>query len=300
MPLVSVVVIFLNEERYLEEAVTSVCDQTLRDWELILVDDGSTDRSGLIARDLAARDDRIRYVDHPGHENRGMSASRNLGAAKATAPYIAFLDADDVWMPNKLAEQVELLESMPDVAIVIGAQQYWYSWDPASTKPDRVELTGGMADRLLEPPEAALALYPLGSGATAGVTGLIRRNAFDAVGGFEDGFRGLFEDQAFHAKIYLLYPVYISSRPWSRYRQHGTSCSGRASRAGRRRVQRGFLIWLQNHVGPHGDPRVVSAVNRARRELSYKRLTAPAYEVFDRLPEHVRQRVRAGAGRSLE
>jgi glycosyltransferase involved in cell wall biosynthesis len=50
-----------------------------------------------------------------------MSASRNLGAAHATAPYIAFLDADDVWMPDKLAEQVDLLERMPDVAMVCGA-----------------------------------------------------------------------------------------------------------------------------------------------------------------------------------
>src|SRR6516165_6057064 len=97
--------IFLNEERFLEEAVQSVFDQRLADWELILVDDGSTDRSTQMARDLAARDKRIRYVDHPGHENRGMSATRNLGVACATAPYIAFLDADDVWTSDKLTEQ---------------------------------------------------------------------------------------------------------------------------------------------------------------------------------------------------
>ena len=58
--------------------------------------------------------------------------------AHTTAPYIAFLDADDVSMPDKLAEQVELLETMPDVAMVVGALQYWYSWDPASTKADRI------------------------------------------------------------------------------------------------------------------------------------------------------------------
>nr|MCH9732954.1 glycosyltransferase [Actinomycetes bacterium] len=73
MPVVSVVLIFLNEERFLEEAVRSVCDQTLVDWELILVDDGSTDRSTQIARDLVSRDARIRCTNHPGHENRGMA-----------------------------------------------------------------------------------------------------------------------------------------------------------------------------------------------------------------------------------
>src|SRR6476620_4065614 len=87
VPLVSVVLIFLNEERFLEEAIESVRDQTLADWELILVDDGSSDRSTMIARDLAATDDRIRFVDHLGHTNRGTSASRNFGVAHTTAPY---------------------------------------------------------------------------------------------------------------------------------------------------------------------------------------------------------------------
>src|SRR3954469_1991850 len=211
--LVSVVLIFLNEERYLEEAVQSVRDQTMTDWEMILVDDGSTDRSTLMARDLAAKDERIRYVDHPGHENRGRGASRHFGASHTTAPYIAFVDADDVWEPDKLAEEVDLLENMPDVAYVDGAYLYWFSWDPASTKADSVVLPGGIADHRFDPPEAALALYPLGAaGGGAGVYGLIRRSAFDAVGGWEERLAcGLFDDQAFLAKIYLRYPIYISS-----------------------------------------------------------------------------------------
>lgn len=81
MPRVSVVMIFLDEERFIEEAVRSVQEQTLTDWELILVDDGSTDRSTQIARDLAAADERIHYLDHPGHENRGTAISRNFGIA---------------------------------------------------------------------------------------------------------------------------------------------------------------------------------------------------------------------------
>ena len=66
-------------------------------------------------------------------------------------PTSRFLDADDVWTPDKLAEQVDLLDSMPDVAMVAGAIEYWYSWDPSSTQADRVVLTGGMADRRLDP-----------------------------------------------------------------------------------------------------------------------------------------------------
>lgn len=298
-PLVSAVMIFLNEERFIEEAVQSVLDQQLEDWELILVDDGSTDGSTRIARELAARDERIRYVDHPGHQNRGMSATRNLGVAQATAPYIAFLDADDVWPPGRLTEQVDLLEAMPDVAMVDGAIEYWFSWDPASNQADRVVLTGGMADRRLDPPELLLAIYPLGPGDGAGVTGLVRRSAFDAVGGFEQSFRGLFEDQAYLAKIFSRYPVYISSRNWYRYRQHDASCCSRTSRPDYWRLRGVFLEWLETYIGTLGDPRVVAAIRRARRKVPYRRLAAPAYEAFDRLPEEFQRRLRSLAGRSV-
>ena len=300
MPLVSVVLPFLNAERYLAEAVRSVRGQQLADWELILVDDGSTDRSAQIARDLAAQDDRIRNVCHPGRENRGRSASRNLGVAHATAPYVAFLDADDVSTPNKLAEQVDVLKNMPDVAMVAGAILYWYSWDPESTKADHVVLTGGMADRRLDPPEPLLALYPLGPGGGAGITGLFRRSAFEAVGGFEERFRGLYDDQALLAKIYLRYPIYISSRAWYRYRQHEASCVGRTSRSEYWRLRGVFLDWLETYVGRAGDPRVLAAVRRARREIPYRRLTAPAYEMFDRLPEQLQHRMRLLAGRTAQ
>ncbi|MFG1930075.1 glycosyltransferase family 2 protein [Mycobacterium sp. NPDC048908] len=296
----SVVVIFLNEERYLEEAVQSIRAQQLDDWELILVDDGSTDRSAQIARDLAATDTRIRYIDHPGHENRGMSASRNLGASETTAPYIAFLDADDISPTNRLMEQVDLLEKMPDVAMIVGAIRYWYSWDPAATKVDDVVLTGEIADRRLDPPDAALALYPLGPGSPAGVTGLIRRRVFDAVGGFEERFRGLFEDQAFLSKIYMRYPIYISSQAWYWYRQHDASCVGRTSRAESVRLRGTYLAWLERMVGPNGDARVVAAVRRARRAVTYRRLMSPALEVLDRLPEAQQRRLRAMAGRTVE
>jgi glycosyltransferase involved in cell wall biosynthesis len=272
MPAVSVVLIFLDEERFLEEAVRSVLNQTLTDWELILVDDGSTDRSTEIAQRLAAQDERIRYVDHPGHENRGMAASRNVGAAHGTAPYLGFLDGDDVWVAGKLAEQVDVLESMPDVAMVNGALQYWSSWDPAATREDADVLTGGVADRRLEPPEIALTIYPLGSADGAGVDLLVRRTVFDAVGGFEERFRGMYEDQSFLLKVFLRYPVYISSRPWIRYRQHGASESALTSAAAYLQVRGVFLEWLHDEVERLGDPRVSAALQRARRRHRYQQL----------------------------
>lgn len=294
MPVVSVVLIFLNEERFVEEAVQSVSNQTFADWELILVDDGSTDRSTLIARDLAAKDHRIRYVDHPRHQNRGMSASRNLGVAQAAAPYIAFLDADDVWMPDNLAEQVDLLETMPDVAMVVGAMEYWHSWDPASINPDRVVLAAGTAEGRLDPPDAVLAMYPLRSGASPGVIGLIRRGAFDAVGGYDSRFRGLFEDQVFRAKIFLRYPIYMSSRSSYRYRQHDDSCCQRTSQRDYVRLLGNFLDWFEEDGERRRDSRVSAAVRRTRIKQSYLRVRV---RLTDLLPMKLKKRIRAAQSR---
>jgi glycosyltransferase involved in cell wall biosynthesis len=216
-----------------------------------------------------------------------MSASRNLGVAHATAPYLGFLDADDVWMPAKLAEQVDLLDSMPDVALVCGAQLYWYSWDPASTKPDRTVIIGWVADRRLDPPEAALALQPLGRAPSAGVDLLVRHSVFEAVGGFEDRFRGAFEDQAFLTKVYLRCPIFISSQVWLRYRHHNTSCLGQTTRTDYCRQLAVFLDWLEEDPGRLADTRVSAAVRRARRKHPYRMLAAPAYEAADRLLERV-------------
>ena len=84
-PLVSVVMPFLDGIRFLPEAIDSVVTQTYPEWELLLVDDGSTDGSSALARDYArGRPDRIRYLEHAGHANRGKSTSRNLGIARGT------------------------------------------------------------------------------------------------------------------------------------------------------------------------------------------------------------------------
>ena len=104
MPLVSVITIFLDAVAYFDEAVDSVLGQTYPHWELILVDDGSTDGTASLAQDYATRyPDRIRYVTRPNHENRGMSASRNLGIRHARGALVGFLDADDVWLPDARA-----------------------------------------------------------------------------------------------------------------------------------------------------------------------------------------------------
>src|SRR4029079_10856270 len=153
--LVSVIMIFRDEERFIKHAIESVFAQVYNDWELLLVDDGSRDGSPLIARDYERRFPRkVRCLEHPEHESRGMSASRNLGINEAKGELIAFLDADDLWLPEKLEEQVAILDSHPEAAMVYGATQYWYGWtgDPEDEARDFVSRLDIEANKLVRPP----------------------------------------------------------------------------------------------------------------------------------------------------
>ena len=96
-PLISIIIPVYNVEEYLEECLESVCNQTLKDIEIICVDDGSTDRSGTLLDEYALRDERIIVIHSP---NRGLSAARNLGMSHARAEYISFLDSDDYIAPT--------------------------------------------------------------------------------------------------------------------------------------------------------------------------------------------------------
>jgi glycosyltransferase involved in cell wall biosynthesis len=111
-PLVSVVIPVYNGERYLAEAIQSVLDQTYRNFEVIVVDDGSTDGSASVVKRYG---ETIRYIHQ---SNGGVCKSRNTGIAVAQGDYLAFLDQDDLWLPGKLAVQVAYLDSHPEVGAV--------------------------------------------------------------------------------------------------------------------------------------------------------------------------------------
>lgn len=106
--MVSIIVPAYNAERYLAECVESIFSQSMADWELLLIDDGSTDSTGAMCDTFAAGDDRIRTIHGP---NRGVSEARNTGLSNARGQYIAFLDADDVMDPRFLEVTLALLSS---------------------------------------------------------------------------------------------------------------------------------------------------------------------------------------------
>jgi len=121
MPLVSVIIPVYNGKRYLAEAIESVLAQTYRPIEVIIVDDGSTDGSADIANRYNSL---VRYFFQP---NSGLSAARNEGISQAKSSFFAFLDADDLWLEEKLTYQMAAFEDDPKLDMVFGYVKQFYS-----------------------------------------------------------------------------------------------------------------------------------------------------------------------------
>jgi glycosyltransferase involved in cell wall biosynthesis len=261
--------IFLNAERFIAEAIDSALAQDYGDLELLLVDDGSAEVCASLARSYAERfAPFVRYLQHEGGKNRGMSASRNLGLRHAQGELVAFLDADDAWVSHKLREQVAIIDAHPELNMVCGAVRYWRSWNGGV---DRIIPSGHVQDRVVEPPETTLRLYPLGRAAAPCPSDLLLRGStVAALGGFEEHFTGpkqMYEDQAFLAKLYLSSPVYFSSRVWLSYRQHDDSCVAEVKRNGQYdEVRSYFLDWLAGYLAsqPQRSLRVQAALSGAQ------------------------------------
>jgi glycosyltransferase involved in cell wall biosynthesis len=285
-PSTSIITIFLNAERFIEEAIQSVLRQTRADWELLLVDDGSSDGSAAIAQRYAALDPgRIRYFDHPDHENRGMSASRNLGIGLARGDFIAFLDADDVWLPEWLERHTPVLRAHGEVGMVFGPTLFWRSWADTGAPDqlqDSVTTLGLDVGRTLRPPAALVNFLEHGGHTIPGMCSVLaRRHVVQQVGGFEDRFRGCFEDQVFLAKMFFNTPVFVVDEVLAWYRQHPESCCQQAIKAGiyhplkPNPARQRFLEWLEGYLRTHApdDARLMKGVEVElwpyRRSWSY-------------------------------
>jgi glycosyltransferase involved in cell wall biosynthesis len=301
--------VFLNEEKFLPEAIESVFAQTYENWELLLVDDGSTDGSTKIALCYAEQcPTKVRYLENNGHRNRGASAARNLGINDAKGEYIAFLDADDVWLPHKLDRQVEILISQPKAAMLCGATQWWYSWtgNPEDTKRDRIRAVSVQLDTLFLPPKL-LTLFLQNTNTPCTCSVLLRREIVEAVGGFEEAFRRVFTDQAFYAKVCLKAPVFVSGECWDRYRQHPDSCCSVAKATnGLYSAELSYLKWLESHLFREGiqnielwralkqkqwrsrHPTLAHLLQRVERNLGRVRSRSGWMEIFSSLSRRMR------------
>jgi len=213
-PAVSVVMAVFNGDRYLPETLASLRAQTFADFEIIVVDDGSTDDTARILADFAGQDGRCRIITQT---NQGQVAARNLGAAQAAAPLLAWLDADDVAEPERLAKQTDYLRVHPEIAALGSALRII---DATSTELSVQPYPVGsvaVANRMLE--ESALAHSAV----------MMRREVFLKIGGYRSAFLHA-EDYDLWLRLLDRYAADNLPEPLVRYRQHADSLSFRSRR----------------------------------------------------------------------
>ncbi len=296
-PLVSAIIIFLNEEKFIEEAIESVFAQTYNHWELLLVDDGSSDKSSDVARRYAEQyPDKVQYLEHQSHENRGMSASRNLGVRRARGKYISYLDGDDVWLPNKLDEQVAILEAHPRADLVHGPLQMWFSWtgNPKDLHRDQLYGVGKngkhpYSDTLVEPPMLLALFLRLEEYIPSGF--LAKRDIMELIGVYEDEFRDAYSDAVALVKVCLTSPVFVSSKSWYLYRKHEASSTSLSSLHGKEDEERCiYLNWVEEYFNQQGvkNPKLQTILRKmllSNRHASFYRLKR---NIFDHTKRFLR------------
>ena len=171
MPTVSVVIPLYNAEDVIQDTLKSVLAQTWKDFEIIVVDDGSTDGSGSVVKAFGPW---LRYIRQ---DNAGVAKARNRGILESKGTYIALLDHDDLWHPTKLEKQVAILERSPAVGMVIT--------DVAHL--DQAGRATGLVGSGYNPSENFARLFVRGYVPTPSAA-LIRKAVFDSVGGFDERF----------------------------------------------------------------------------------------------------------------
>jgi glycosyltransferase involved in cell wall biosynthesis len=200
-----------NVEQYLAASVESVLAQTFRDWELVNVDDGSTDRTGAIADSYARRDQRIRVVHQP---NGGLSAARNTAMRYAAGDYFALLDSDDLWDPLFLEAQMAVFAARPQVSIVTGNGRELGG--PRSGKPARP-----WPDRRAQPDF----LQILGDHEAIFIMSIFDRKVYESIGEFDERMRSN-EDYDYWLRASLAGFVFArNDRPLGEYRRRAESLS---------------------------------------------------------------------------
>lgn len=205
----SVVVPLYNKAPYVRKALDSIVSQTFRDWELIIVDDGSTDGSAAICEEYLSTLytihrtplENIRIISQP---NSGVAKARNVGVENSSAPFVCFLDADDWWESEYLEEMDKLIAEYPDAGIYAANYIYY--------KLGKTHVALNLARGYMNYPDAYLhGEMPIWTGATC-----MPRRVFDEMGGFPVGIK-LGEDFLLWAKTALKYPVAFCEKPLAYY-----------------------------------------------------------------------------------
>lgn len=210
MPAVSVVIPAHNAAPWLGDTIRSVLAQTYRDFELIVVNDGSTDRTGAV---ISGFGDKIRCVDQL---NQGLPAARNAGIRNALGEWIALLDADDLWLADKLERQISLLGE---------AERLAWVYCNAYVFDDTTGTTTSMLNAGRRLAEGDILRQLFLSNFIGTPTPVIRRDVFEDVGMFDETIVPLGEDWDMWLRIAARHPIGLVRRPLARYRVRRASLS---------------------------------------------------------------------------
>jgi glycosyltransferase involved in cell wall biosynthesis len=212
-PVVSVYISSYNHARYLPQTIDSVLSQSFQDFELLILDDGSTDNSHAVLSDYQQRyPDKIHYFWHEGHANRGISYSCNLALARARGTYFTWLGSDDYWLPNKLAIQVKFMQEHPGVGL---------SYTSAHTLSATGELFPALGAQGYVSTEA-WRQFVIANPIIAS-TAMVARHCFDEVGTFDENL--VFSDWELWIRLTAKYAVAFLPEPLAAYRVHGQNIS---------------------------------------------------------------------------
>jgi glycosyltransferase involved in cell wall biosynthesis len=213
MPLVSVIIPVYNGEKTIQETLESVLSQTLSDFELLVINDGSQDST--LERVSIVKDSRIKVFSYA---NAGLAASRNRGLKLASTDYISFIDADDLWTPDKLKSQYQALQNNPQAAVAYSWTDYIDDSSQFLRRGSHITVNGDAYAKLL-------VIDFLENGSNA----LIRKQALIDVGGFDESLPAA-EDWDIFLKLAAYYPFAAVSSPQILYRLSGNSMSANVVR----------------------------------------------------------------------
>lgn len=213
-PLVSIIMPAYNAARYIKETIESVLTQSYSNWEMIIVDDGSTDNIAEIIKEYSEKDARIQYIYQT---NKGQSSARNRGIKEAQGKYIAFLDADDLFLPAKLEEQVKFLENNSECGVSYckiyhflndNKQQLFYNPQP--------NYSGDIFERVL----TQNFINPLAV--------VLRKEVLDKYGAFKEDWRRVDEQYLWVKLSFNKVKFYYLDKVLAYYRVHRQSLSNQA------------------------------------------------------------------------
>ena len=208
MPKVSVVIPAYNAMKYLPATVEIVLQQSFTDIEILIINDGSSDN--IIAWTAQITDPRVQVISQ---QNQGLSGARNTGIHHASGEYIAFIDADDLWLPTKLEKQVKCLDNSPQAGLVYT----WTAWTDETGKPTGVIVASHVEGYVWE---QMVVNDKISNGSSA----MVRRICFDKVGLFDTELTSS-EDRDMWIRLAAHYHFAVVKEPLTLYRRHSQSMS---------------------------------------------------------------------------